>query len=241
MWLVKKGAEPGCLDDLRDTPGADWGSVAGAQKHEMREALCRDQGFVCAYCQSRIAPGDDGPGQMAHVEHWETRASAPDKQFHWRNLLGVCQGDIEEPPLEHLPPPMPGHPETAQVHARFHCDNHRGHLPEAEQELHLRLTEPFAEGSVRFTGAGQVWSDNPGVQTDIKVLNLNIWRLVRNRRAAIDFVASQTGSTAKASFLRGMLVRIEAVDGRGRFLEYSAAMAYLIRRKLASAEARAQR
>ncbi|MFH1464776.1 MAG: hypothetical protein ABIO70_10355 [Pseudomonadota bacterium] len=238
MWGIVKGEEPGCLPKLRAELGADWGNVYGDQKEEMRKALCRDQGFVCAYCQSRIAPREDGEGPLARVEHWETRALNPARVFDWRNLLGVCQGDVVTE--SEAPPPMPGHPETGQVHARLHCDNHRGSLPPEGQALHLCLTHPVAAGRVRFSGAGQVWSDDPDVQADIVILNLNIWRLVANRRAAVDHVARVAGDPPRASELRKLLERVERRDDDGRFAEYAAAMAYIARRLLHRAEARAR-
>lgn len=50
-------------------------------------------------------------------------------------------------------------------------------------------------------------------------------------------VTTTEGTHPRASVLRSLLARVETVDGMGRFLEHSAAMAYPIRKKLASARA----
>lgn len=51
------------LGRLRSTPGASvsWGQVR--TRATVIEALCREQGQLCAYCTKRITPDN------AHVEH----------------------------------------------------------------------------------------------------------------------------------------------------------------------------
>jgi hypothetical protein len=90
----------------------------------------------------------------------------------------------------------------------------------------------MAAGRVRFDGAGHLWSDNPDLQHDIEVLNLNIWRLVRNRKAAVALAMRVAGTPPRAARLKNLLERVEARGEDGLFAEYAAAIAYQARRKL---------
>lgn len=85
MISVRKGPAPACLTVLAATPGADWDSVHGDQKQEMREGLARDQGALCAYCQRRVRTSE----QEMRIDHWHPR-EAGGGVFQWTNLVGSC-------------------------------------------------------------------------------------------------------------------------------------------------------
>lgn len=85
MISAPKGPAPTCLNRLMDTPGADWNSAHGDQKQAMREALKRDQGALCAYCQRRVDSTDAG----MRIDHWHPR-EAGGGVFEWTNLVGSC-------------------------------------------------------------------------------------------------------------------------------------------------------
>lgn len=121
------------------------------------------------------------------VEHYRTRATAPDMVFEWSNLLGVCPGDVGVKAAERV---VSAGEVPEGVDARFHCDTHRGQIRRVEdQELFVdptRLGDPDA--TFRYTLAGEILPAK-GVEdhrrdeiaTTIARLNLNIWRLKRNR------------------------------------------------------------
>lgn len=182
MRRIKKGTEPRCLADLRGTPGADWTSVHGTQRQEIRERSFTDQGGLCAYCMSRlpVPPSDAG----MKIEHFETRALQPALKFEWNNLLGVCLGDvgIEEG-------------SSGETVARFHCDTFRGHLkpPEAQRlPLNPAVFPPDVETYFSYTKEGEIRPaadlDEPAraqAEMMIEKLNLNVARLRRNRASVI--------------------------------------------------------
>jgi uncharacterized protein (TIGR02646 family) len=123
MRRIEKGNEPACLADLRNTPGADWTTVTGAQKQELRERSFAEQHGLCAYCMSSL-PSPPSSATMT-IEHFETRARIPARTFDWSNLLGVCLGDVGVKDGE------------SDRRGRFHCDNYRGKLRPDEQDLGL--------------------------------------------------------------------------------------------------------
>ncbi len=57
----------------------------GDQRQELRQALARDQGSLCAYCQRRVTADE---GDM-RIDHWQPRAGGG-QHFQWSNLVGSC-------------------------------------------------------------------------------------------------------------------------------------------------------
>lgn len=176
MRRIDKGTPPPCIADLMGTPGANWSSVHGDQKAEMRAHLAKEQLGLCAYCMKRM------PEALMRIEHYRTRALHPTMVFTWSNLLGVCEGDVGVQAASNV--------DESEANPRFHCDNHRGQITRVEdQELFVdptRLIDP--EKTFRYTLAGVIEpaanvdaSRRAEIETTIARLNLNIWRLKRNR------------------------------------------------------------
>jgi uncharacterized protein (TIGR02646 family) len=169
MLRYPKGAAPKVLTGWQATPGAGWDSLPAADKDEVRDALLRDQGSLCAYCERRI-PAKDG---RMKIEHWQAQAGG-EGPLRWRNLLGVCLGDERA--------------ETGAPEGEQHCDTARGSAP-----LFLHPVEgqgPSPRDHLRYTSEGEVRPSQEGlaasVQRDIDVLNLNAARLRRARTVVYD-------------------------------------------------------
>ena len=86
MRTIQKGPAPATLTQHRQQPHANYDNYA--DKDHLRQALVAEQRGVCCYCQSRIRATPDG----MKIEHWQCRASFPDLQLEYRNLLGACPG-----------------------------------------------------------------------------------------------------------------------------------------------------
>lgn len=82
---IKK--EPTALRAHRKTAGSSYQSIKG-----LKEALLEEQGFLCAYCMRLIQPEQDKSG----VEHILPRASYPEHQLDYPNLVAVCSGTYGE-------------------------------------------------------------------------------------------------------------------------------------------------
>ena len=111
MRRITKGAAPPCLTRIQADPGRTTWSLYGDESAEIRDALCRDQGSLCAYCQSRIRPDR----ASMKIEHWAARHDRSELVFEWGNLLGVCLGEQ-------------GNVQGNRLEDRFHCDAYRGNL-----------------------------------------------------------------------------------------------------------------
>ncbi len=174
MLRYTKGAAPKVLTGWQATPGADWDSLSAAEKDEVRSALLRDQGHLCAYCQRRIPTKD---GRMK-VEHWHAQSAEEEKKgtLRWLDMLGVCLGDEAQ--------------ETGAKTGERHCDTARG---DATLFLHpVAGRGPDPRPHLRYMPEGEV-SPSPqaagvreAVGSDIHALNLNARRLKRERRVIYD-------------------------------------------------------
>jgi len=169
MLRYPKGPSPRVLTSWQATPNADWDSLSAPDKDQVRGALVRDQGNLCAYCQRRIPTRDD----RMKVEHWLAQSGGKDK-LRWGNLLGVCLGDEGA--------------ESGSPAGELHCDTARG-----DKELFLHPVEgsgPSALDHLGYTPEGKVrpkeTQQRAAVQRDITALNLNAARLQRERRIVYD-------------------------------------------------------
>lgn len=169
MLRYSKGPAPSVLTGWQATPNAGWDSLPAADKEKVREALLRDQGRLCAYCQRRIPTRDD----RMKVEHWQAQSGGKDK-LRWSNLLGVCLGDEKA--------------ETGSPEGEHHCDTARG-----DAALFLHPVEgqgPSPLDHLAYTPQGEVRpTDTPNqdaVRGDIDALNMNAARLRRERRAVYE-------------------------------------------------------
>lgn len=162
MRRIDKGAEPVFLAGCRTAPGADWDTtVTGAQKQDARERLCAEQRRLCCFCEGRIRPE---VGAMK-IAHFMPQTSDRAQMFLWSNLYGACRGNEGRKPKEQ------------------HCDTRQG---SACLDERLRPTR-LPAGTIGYTMAGKVASGDEKIQADLdERLNLNLPRLVANRKAAQD-------------------------------------------------------
>ncbi len=221
MRRIKKGPEPVCLEQVRQTPGVNWNSASG--KQEMRDHLWAEQKGLCAYCMSRLpAPS----AEAMKIEHYVARAKDKTHWFSWANLLGVCLGDIGIEGIED----------------RYHCDTHRGHLSTDKQELHVHPAQfpPDAGTLFSYTDAGEIRpakhldeGQRTRIAETIDRLNLNIERLKRNREK-VRAVARKMLQEGKVTQRRvsELLADARRLDDSGRLNEYAEVAIQYFEKKL---------
>lgn len=163
MLEHSKGKEPRCLKTWQATPGADWSSLHGDDKQTIREAVCRDQGGLCAYCERRIKAIDGS----TFIEHWHPRSTG-ERALLWRNLLGVCSG------------------KTGDV---CHCDKAR--QPNSLLFLNPVAGEgPNPRSHLRYLSSGRI-EPREGAPAEVRRdidehLNLNAPPLIRHRKVILE-------------------------------------------------------
>lgn len=190
MRSLKKGARPRSLALwIQANPGiTEWDALDSAVKQEIREQLCLDQGYLCAYCESRIRPERKAlDREHMRIDHWMPRRGPhgdPSRTFDWTNLIGSCPED--------------------QGNER-HCDVARGDRP-----LHVSPYRGRGLGAkIKFkkTDASSIAieSTDPSITLDFAILRLNAASLRSNRRAVyeslVDYLGKQKMTSADLSAL----------------------------------------
>lgn len=166
MICYRKGRCPDKLIAHAATPGADWQGFK--DKQAVRDALVRDQGRLCAYCQRAIEPT-----MAMKIDHWIPRSDPTDgaaHEFRWENLIGACTG------------------ETSRAGEKNrHCDTRRGDEPVGRQRLYLHPVEGQGRDPrqhLRYQANGTAYAHPPNerVDGDLDLLNLNCDPLKEGRR-----------------------------------------------------------
>lgn len=160
MRTIHKNHEPNSLTAHRKQPHADFDNYE--DKDALRQLLVEEQHGLCCYCQSRIRPCRES----MKIEHCQCQKRYPGLQLDYHNLLGACLG---------------GH---GQLKHEQHCDTHKG-----DEDLCFCLVDPAhpIEKHIKFLGNGEIQSDDERIDTAInQILNLNISKLVNNRKAVFD-------------------------------------------------------
>ena len=147
MIYIKKGAEPKSLKEYRSQPNATYEDFR--DKDDIREALLKEQGYLCAYCMSRISK------DKMKIEHWISQKSeegdGEEKALDFHNMLGVCTGYMSSPYEDQT------------------CDTHRGNI---KLEVDPRSQESVAQ--IAYRADGTIYSENVLINRDLnETLNLN--------------------------------------------------------------------
>jgi len=204
MRTIQKGPAPATLTQHRQQPHANYDNYA--DKDHLRQALVAEQRGVCCYCQSRIRATPDG----MKIEHWQCRASFPDLQLEYRNLLGACPGGEGRRPEDQ------------------HCDTSKGN-----RALCFSVCDPAhqIERHIRFLGDGRIQADDGAVHQALNdVLNLNWNRLVANRKATLEAFKQRLQRGEKLDPAR----ELPKWDGSqaGELPEFAQVMVYWLNKRL---------
>lgn len=206
MLRYSKQREPGgVLEAWRKTPRANWESLGETERQQLREALVKDQGNLCAYCQRRIEP----KAASMKIEHWRARRGDA-SDFDWSNLLGVCLGTSNQ---------------------TLHCDASKGDRTLLLHPVEGHGQDPRAH--LRYLSNGEIVPDSFAKQDIEETLNLNApFFLVRGRQQTLEALRHRLdkgGWTAKA--INAELKAAEIRRGK-RAVENNEVVRYFARRWL---------
>jgi uncharacterized protein (TIGR02646 family) len=207
MRTIQKGPAPASLTQHRQQPHADYGNYT--DKDDLRQALVAEQRGLCCYCQSRIRATSEG----MKIEHWQCQADHPGRQLDFGNLLGACFGGH-------------GRPEREQ-----HCDTCKGNIA-----LCFSVCDPAhpIERQIRFLGDGTIKADDVDIDEALNtVLNLNLLRLVSNRKAVLAAFQQRLQDRRRVDPAR----ELPKWDGGepGELPEFAQVVVYWLRKKQARA------
>ena len=167
MRTITKEREPRLLESYRQSDGATFGNLPGNVKEQIQVQLIREQRGLCCYCQSRIRATWDS----MKVEHLKSQSpdKYPELQLDYSNMLGACAGGQKHG--QKSPP------------ENQHCDTSKG-----DSDLCFSVCDPDhpIERQIRFLGDGTIKADDTAIDGALNVvLNLNLPRLISNRKAVL--------------------------------------------------------
>jgi len=204
MKYVVKGPEPEAFTDWKALENEDWqptfGTLRGAEKTAVKEALMTEQGFICCYCERRLADED------SHIEHFRPQSDPDIDPLDFSNMLCSCQDQLKK-----------GKPR--------HCGNLKDNW--FDPMLLISPFDPDCENRFAFTGRGRIKpaqeADEAAAET-IRRLGLGMPKLNSLREKAIEpFLEESLTPEELAQFVSGYLKK----GGDERFGEFWTTIRYL--------------
>lgn len=164
MIKINKGTEPKEWTKLNVTEGVTKYEAIP----ELRSALLRDQGYICAYCMRVIPVQKKDPNQSedSKIEHIKPRTKYPAEERLYSNMVVCCPG---------------------YINSSDHCDKSK-----KSEEIHFSPFDHNVQESISYSSKdGAMKSTNTQWQKDIdEVICLNNPMLKVNRLQTLDGVKS---------------------------------------------------
>jgi len=186
MKYIEKVPEPEALAQWKALSCDDWkptyDSMGSPLKNSVKEALMKEQGFLCCYCERRLIFED------SHIEHLRPQSDNTVDPLDYSNLLCSCQNRLNK-----------GEPR--------HCGNLKENWFDAE--LLISPLESDCENRFTFTADGGIRSALPGDSAacaSIKKLGLGIPKLNDLRKKAVEpFIDETLDEQELKMFITGYL------------------------------------
>lgn len=211
MLLINKGKEPNSLTEYKKQADACYENFR--DKDDIRDALLRDQGYLCAYCMKRIDKSN------MKIEHYKPQSKYGDLDLDYRNMLGVCDGNSRV-----------GDNKKEQT-----CDTHKGN-----DEIVVNPLEQSSIDLIKYKNDGTIYSDDEIINKDLnETLNLNCdaAHLKENRKKALDslkkFISKESHQkTCSKEKLIKIKRMYEAFDSEGKRKPFSGIILYYLNKRI---------
>ncbi len=223
MIPIVKASEPlTFVQYKKENPNSTYGDgLPGELSRELKTSLCKEQGYLCAYCMSRIRPFKDNGTSGMRVEHWDSQSAAPAKTLEYSNMLGVCEGQYDD--------------------KIYTCDNFRGkpkHGNNGQLKFNPARKEDFAKLRIRYASDGRIFSEDEEFNKQLNdLLNLNADILCKNRKAKIDVLIQAfrkygDGRELTKSFLQKKIADFTSRDEDGMLSPFCGVTIYYLNKRL---------
>lgn len=196
---------------LQQNKNAHFDDMPYDVKQILRDSLLKEQGYLCAYCMSRI---DDE--KNIKIEHYVPRNN--ENELDYENLLAVCKGNLA------------GNDEKHQ-----HCDTKKGN-----KTLEIDPKNKNHISQISYETNGTIYSKNKKINDDLNItLNLNDDEgyLKNNRKTALNALKKAiklkyTDKTATLDFLRKVLNLYTNLDENGQLKPYCGILIEYLEKKI---------
>ena len=182
-------------------------------KIKIRESVCIEQGYLCAYCMCRITVSN------TINEHWIPQ-SDPDmsKQLDYSNIIGSCSGNKDE----HIVDP------TDEIR----CD----HNKKAEY-IKFNPADPQHDMNtlIYYQSDGTIKSTDSYFDDQLNdILNLNYSKLRRDRKDVLDEYLSVFNfeMIEDSDYINQDIIHWQSKDSKGRLEEYCGVITSYLRELL---------
>ncbi|MDD4967962.1 MAG: TIGR02646 family protein [Paludibacter sp.] len=206
MKYIIKSEEPIEFTEWKNQANAEWtpsyDKLSGNIKNAVYEALKKEQGFICCYCERELMEDD------YHIEHLNPQEKGIVDPLEYSNMLCSCQRQLKK-----------GEPR--------HCGNSKGKW--FKEESFISPLSPECERKFKYTFDGHVESANEmdyAASITIDKLRLGIDKLNKMREKAIEpFIDYVLSDQELIDFVSGYL--IEKVDNDGKYNPFYTTIKYL--------------
>ncbi|MEX6215852.1 retron system putative HNH endonuclease [Providencia hangzhouensis] len=210
MYRITKHIQPNSLTSYKNDPQARYDNLPTRVREDLKDSLLREQGYVCAYCMSRI------DSQKMRIEHWACQDNNQHLELDYNNLLACCCGN------------------EGQRKDTYTCDKKKENKAltyspaNTEHAIDCRITY--------IHGSGKVTSNDCNFDKELnEVLNLNETRLVKNRQHALKAVQEQLSrkkGTRSKQDIQKLHDKVLAINNNGQKMPYYSFLADYLSQKL---------
>ena len=203
MKYVDKQPEPQALVKWKATvgdPQRRYAHLPREVKTAVKQALMREQGYICCYCEQALTDRD------SHIEHLVPQSCSLESDLDYGNLLCSCQSQpIKDKPL--------------------HCGHAKGSW--YDPDLLVSPLDPGCETRFGYEADGSILPDDPnhqGAKETIRKLSLDAANLRAMRAQAIaPFLDEQISPEDVHRFVASYL----QLDANGKFKPFHTTIRYL--------------
>ncbi len=222
MKYIVKRAENQPLSFIRHKKKSSHSYKNYAEKDDLREALLKEQEFLCCYCMRRIQTATEDKMKIEHFKPFSVyngKNGNPDLTLEYSNLFASCKGD--EKRAKHLQ----------------HCDKTK-----ENKEIKLNPTDKSLMDLIKFTPSGIILTDNEELDNEIdNILKLNIQPLKNGRKEiweSLEQVLKKEfgNKTVTKGFLNNKIRVWKTKSSQGMSKEYCQVAIYFLTKRLAKAQ-----
>lgn len=216
MKYIRKGKEPEEFTNWKNLENDDWkpswdDNFQSPEKPIVHEYLLKQQGYICCYCGMRI------DRKNSHIEHLKPRTAYPDLALDYTNMIASCQGESEQPP------PQP-----------VHCGHKKRYW--YNENLMVSPLDANCENFFRYSGSGDILPTDESAkkvaaETTIEQLGLNIPKLTRMRRAAIEGILQGVNGLTNEE-IEEFAEALKKPDTNGQCTPFCFAITYILNQYL---------
>ncbi|MGL6131618.1 MAG: retron system putative HNH endonuclease [Fusobacteriaceae bacterium] len=211
MLKIDKKNPPRELGAYRKDSESSYENMPADLKRELRESLLEEQGYLCAYCMTKL----ENNSMKTKIEHYIPQDSDITKELDYSNLLIVCKGN-----------------EGSKFEEQT-CDTKK-----KNRLLTINPQKSEDIETIAYSSNGKIKSSNHNFDDELnKILNLNYSKgyLIGNRRESLEAIKAylhKNPGTCSKNELRKLYEKFLTKKQDGSYAEYLGIILWYLKKKL---------